>query len=67
MFGMVRFVLFSVLILAMMALIYIRRTVGEPFVISKQKLEDISNSVPMRSLKKKGETYIRKEIDHDKR
>ena len=66
MFGMVRFVLFSVFMLAMMALLYIRKTVGDPYVISKQKLEEISESAALRKLKEKGETFIRKELSHGK-
>ena len=67
MFGMVRFVLFSVLMLVMMALLYIRKTVGDPYVISKQKLEEISESAAVRKLKEKGETFIRKELGHDQK
>jgi len=53
--------------LAMMALLYIRKTVGDPYVISKQKLEEISESSAVRKLKEKGETFIRKELGHDKK
>jgi hypothetical protein len=53
--------------LAMMALLYIRKTVGDPYVISKQKLEEISESAAMRKLKEEGETFIRKELGHDKK
>lgn len=67
MFGMVRFVLFSVLMLAMMALLYIRKTVGDPYVISKQKLEELSESAAVRRLKEKGKTFIQEELGHDKK
>lgn len=60
MFGIIRFVLFSVLFLVLMGVLYFRKSVGEPYVISKKMLEEISRSAAVQKLKETGENIINK-------
>jgi|GEM_PF-4235364 len=60
MFGIIRFVLFSVLFLVLMGVLYFRKSVGEPYVISKKMLEEISGSAAVKKLEETGENIIKK-------
>lgn len=67
MFGIIRFVLFSVLLLVLAGVVYFRKSVGEPYVISKQKLEEISNSAAARKLKDTSDKIFNKELNLDEK
>ena len=54
MFGTVRFLLLSVLLLAMMVLLYVRKTVSDPYFLSRQKLDELSE---FDSIQKRRETH----------
>ena len=65
MFGVIRFALFTVLLLLMVFFLYLRKTVGDPFVISKQKLEEISESAALRRLNDATDTLKNKEMKNE--